>query len=193
MSDHDPGEATLLLRRWSEGDPSAEKRLYEMLYRELHGLARGHLRAGMGGLSLQPTALVNDAWLRLVETDKVGLRDRTHFLSLASRAMRCILIDHARRRNALKRGGRDVERVPLDAVVEALEERSADLAALGDALERLQTEDESLARVVELRFFGGLSMEEVAGALEVSKATAERRWRLARIWLRAELEPPDGD
>jgi RNA polymerase sigma factor (TIGR02999 family) len=126
--------------------------------------------------------------MRLVDVDKIGMNGRGHFLSLASRAMRCILIDHARRRKAQKRGGEN-ERVPLDAVVDAFEERSADLVALGDALDALEVQDERLARVVELRFFGGLAMDEVADTLDVSKATAERSWRLARIWLRARLDP----
>jgi RNA polymerase sigma factor (TIGR02999 family) len=180
------GAATVLLRRIAAGDGQASDELYSLVHDELLAIARAHMRGQGDGHTLQATALVNEAWLRLREPDGSGWDGRAHFLSVASRAMRSALIDHARRRKADKRGG-ERQRMPLDAVVDYHRERNVDLIALDDALRRLAELDERQARVVELHTFGGLTMQEAAEVLGVSLATAERTMRAARAWLRAEL------
>lgn len=182
----DAGSATVLLRRVGEGDASARASLFDLVYGELHRLARGHMRHQAPAHTLQPTALVHEAWMRLVDPD-AAWKDREHFLSVASRAMRSVLVDHARRRGAKKRGG-ELARIPLDQALDLYQERAQDLVGLDAALEKLFSEDAELGRVVELRFFGGLAMPEVAKVIGASLSTAERQWRLARAWLRAELD-----
>lgn len=181
------GHVTRLLRQASDGDEAAEQHLYESIYGELRRLAHAHMRKAPGQ-TLQPTALVHEAWLRLVQAElhRAEYRDREHFLVVASRAMRSALIDHVRRRKTQKRGGQ-MERVSLDVVIELHEERGVDLMELDEALGRLEAEEPRQGRVVSMRFFGGLSLTEVARALEISRATAYRDWELARIWLREEL------
>jgi RNA polymerase sigma factor (TIGR02999 family) len=187
------GDVTHLLRRASEGDGGAARELYESIYGELHRLARAHMNGDVPGQTLQPTALVNEAWLRLAKAASAenGYRDREHFLSVASRAMRSALVDQARRRTAEKRGG-DRARVPLEVAIELYEERGVDLLALDDALERLATDEPRQSQVVELRFFGGLTLPEVASTIGISRATVDRDWSLARIWLREELRAEAG-
>ena len=183
------GEATRLLSRVSEGDERAADDLLALLYAELHEIASRLMDGQREGHTLQPTALVNEAWLKLAVPVREGDWDgHAHFLRFAARAMRSVLIDHARGRNRAKRGGSQAARVPLDAVLHAAEDRVHDLLAFDEALASLERLDPELARVVELRFYGGLAIAEIAHVLGVSVPTAERRWRTARVWLRATLE-----
>jgi RNA polymerase sigma factor (TIGR02999 family) len=187
MSGPDVEPVTRLLRRMSGGDAGAANELLPLLYDELHALAERLMRTPGAGRTLQPTALVNEAWLRLGEAgDGAGFEGRTHFLGVAAKAMRSVLIDQARRRASLKRGGAG-ERVPLESVLELFDDRASDVLALDEALTRLETLDPELARLVELRFFGGLSVEETARALGKSEPTVVRGWRVARLWLQREL------
>lgn len=184
-----PGDITLLLQRSAGGDDEAAHELYQQVYGELHGMARAYMGAGANGHTLQPTALVNEAWLRMAhvaDADEGSWQDRKHFLAVAARAMRSALVDHARRRNADKRGG-NRGRIPLEIAIDLYQRDGVDLLELDDALERLASDEPRQARVVELRFFGGLKLEEIADALEVSAATVDRAWRMARIRLREEL------
>ena len=181
------GRATLLLQRWCSGDEGAGEELAPLVEAELRRLARGHLRGALDG-TLQPTALVNEAWLRLMRADELEFASRGHFYALASHAMRSLLVDHARRKNAERRGGGRA-RITLDERLDGdAGPEDIDVLAIHEALERLSELDEELGRLVELRFFGGLEMEAVAAALGLSKRTAERRWRAASAWLRDELE-----
>jgi len=180
------GEITGLLDRVSAGDTEAEGRLFDLIYRELHDEARRQMNRQKADHTLRTTALVHEAYLRLARLEDVRWDNRRHFLAVAARAMRSVLVDHARKRGAAKRGAGKVGR-PLDEVVLAFEERSADLLALDAALERLAGGDEAAAKVVELRFFGGFAMSEVARILGISLRQAERRWSFARAWLRKEL------
>jgi len=176
---------TELLRRAADGEECGEE-LYALVYDHLRSMASAQMRGAQGGMTLQPTALVHEAWLRLGASSG-DWRDREHFMAVAARAMRYALVDRIRRREAQKRGG-GVERVELDDAVSAFEERSIDLVGLHEALELLAARDERQARIVELRFFGGMTLEETARAVEVSVATAERSWDLARAFLRHHLE-----
>lgn len=183
------GEVTALLRAWQSGDADAEDSLLPMIYDELRRRAASCLIGERPGHTLQPTALVHEAYLRLIDQEQSGWRDRAHFFAIAARLMRQILVDHARRRDSAKRGGGRPP-VPIDAVeVPALEaaEGSLDLASFDDALDGLATFDPEGAKLVELRFFGGLSIEETAEALGVSRPTVVRRWRAVRAWLYGEL------
>lgn len=179
-----PGEVTQLLRHAQGGSREAEARLYELLRNELRRLADVQMR-GRPGHTLQPTALIHEAWLALFRSER-DYASREHFLAFAARAMRSVLVDHARRHGRQKRGG-DRERVPLDQALEIYARTPSDLLALDDALARLAGEDERQARVVELRFFAGMTIEETARALSVSAATVERDWKLARVWLERSL------
>ncbi len=176
--------ATRLVGRLAAGDARAADELFPLVYAELHEIARRALDGQAAVHTLQPTALVNEAYLRLAGGSEWS--GRAHFLGVAAKAMRSVLIDHARRKAALRRGG-SAERQPLDLVVEGLEQEAPDLVALDAALERLARQDQELARLVELRFFGGLSMDEVASALGLSVATAQRRWTVARLWLQRDM------
>lgn len=173
----------MLLRRLADGDGGARVRLVELLYGELRALAAAQLR-GTRGETLRPTALVHEAWLRLAGADDFS--DRRHFFAVAAKAMRSVLVDHVRAKRTQKRGGGE-EASPLDETVAFLEGNDTDLLDLNDALAELEREDAELARLVELRFFGGLSHEEIAGAEGTSLSTIERRWRLARAWLARRL------
>ena len=179
---------TLLLNRMAAGDASAADALMPRLYGELHELAENLMKRHGARHTLQPTALVHEAWMRLTGG---AYSDREHFAAVAARAMRSVLVDHARRRGSQKRGG-DQGRLPLDEAAALFDENGPDLLALDEALGRLSTVDPELARIVELRFFGGLTVEEVAKALGSSTATVTRAWRVARLWLARELEGPAG-
>ncbi len=178
---------TALLFRWREGDTAALDQLVPMVYDELRRLARAHLRAEQNP-SLQPTALVHELYLRLAESDRMIVRDRTHFFALSARVMRRVLVDHARRRLADKRGG-GVTIIGLEAIMEPARPPGVDVLVIDEALDQLMSVDARLCRVVELRFFGGLNIDETAEALEVSTATVERDWAMAKAWLFRRLSP----
>jgi RNA polymerase sigma factor (TIGR02999 family) len=182
-----------LLRAWSEGDEGALDRLVPLVDAELRRLARGYMARERRGHTLQTTALVNEAFVRLVDARGVRWQDRAHFLGISARLMRRVLVDHARARGSRKRGG-DLQRVTLDRLEERLTvspEPDLDVVALDRALEQLAAVDERKSRVIELRFFGGLSVEETAEVLHLSYDTVKRDWRLAKLWLLRELESVD--
>jgi RNA polymerase sigma-70 factor (ECF subfamily) len=181
-----PGEATRLLHALDARDPSAAERLFPIVYDELHALAAGYFLKQPPDHTLQPTALVNEAFLRLVDQTRIQWQSRAHFLAVAARAMRQILIDHARRRAAAKRGG-DLCRVTMREDVTPIADSDPEMLDLDEALKRLAAMDERQSGIVELRFFGGMTVEEVSHVLEVSKTTVETEWRMARAWLRREL------
>jgi RNA polymerase sigma factor (TIGR02999 family) len=183
--DGSPEAVTTLLLNWRKGDKDALDRLVPLVYDELRRVARARLK-GERAHSLQTTALVHEAYIRLVDLDRMTLHGRTHFFALSARLMRQILVDHARRRRAGKRGG-DVTIVGLDEVSPAVKTSTVDLLALDEALDRLAMVDERLCRVVELRFFAGLNIDETAEALEVSTPTVERDWAVAKAWLHSRL------
>jgi RNA polymerase sigma-70 factor (ECF subfamily) len=182
-------EVSVLLRAWSEGDQSALDQLIPIVYAELHRLARRHLRRERSDHSLQTTALVNEAYMRLVDYKRMQWQDRAHFFAVSSQAMRRILVDHARRHN-IKRGG-NVQHVSLEEAVIVGGEEEIDLVALDRALTGLARMDPRKAQVVEMRFFGGLSVEETAEVLRVTPMTVKRDWRAAKAWLCRELAGPD--
>jgi RNA polymerase sigma factor (TIGR02999 family) len=181
-----PGEATVLLRRMRAGEARAADELLPIVYAELHRLARRAMASRPPGHTLQTTALLNEAWLRLAQSQGASWEDREHFLAVAARAMRSVLVDHARRRGALRRSGPG-ERVDLDRVVTLLEESATDLVALDAALEELAAMNAELARIVELRFFGGLKHPAIATVLDVPLRRVERGWAAARAWLHARV------
>jgi RNA polymerase sigma-70 factor, ECF subfamily len=180
-----PAEVTQLLRAWSGGDSGALDRLTPLVVHELKRIAGRHLRAERGEHTLQTTALVNEAYLRLIDVTKVRWQDRAHFFAICARIMRRILIEAARARMAGKRGG-EALRVTFDEALPATG-REAEFIALEDALTELAAFDERKARVIELRFFGGLSVQETAHVLQISEHSVHRDWRLARSWLLREL------
>jgi RNA polymerase sigma-70 factor (ECF subfamily) len=183
-----PQDVTALLLAWRAGDASAAERLLPMVYDELHRQAARAMWREDAAHTLQATALVNEAYLRLVDQRRVEWKSRAHFFGIAAQAMRRVLVDHARGRLAEKRGG-TMQRVTLgDAGAAASGDADLDVLALHDALERLAAIDPDQARLVELRYFGGLGIEETADALGVSGATVKREWAVARAWLRRELE-----
>jgi RNA polymerase sigma factor (TIGR02999 family) len=187
MSDADPSNGvTELLHRWNQGDREAMDRLMPIVYDELRRLAAGYLKGERPGHTLQPTALVHEAYLRLVRQDRVEWQNRAHFFGIAARMMRRVLVDHARRRQAEKRDSGGF-RLTIQ-VGEALEvPRDPELLELDQALGRLERLDAEQARVVELRFFGGLTVEETATVLGISTATVKREWRTAKAFLRTEI------
>ena len=178
-------EVTQLLARWSAGDPAAREALVPLVYNELRRLARRCL-AGQPQQTLQSTALVHEAYLRLVGQDSLTAGSRSHFLAIAARLMREILVDHARSRGAAKRGANCIT-ITFDEAVALPQRRELDLVALDDALKILAGMDARQSQIVDLRFFGGLSIEEAAEMLEVSPATVKREWATARLWLQREL------
>ena len=183
-----PGEVTRLLLAWNAGDHAALERLMPLVYAELRQLAERHFRRERPGHTLQPTAIVHEAYFRLIDQTRVTWKNRGHFLAIASQAMRRILIDHARGRGAEKRGGQ-AERVTLDPAIASPEPaREVDVLALDEALERLKILDAGQAQVVELRFFGGLTIEEAAEVMAISPSSAKRDFRSAKAWLYRELE-----
>lgn len=179
-------EFTELLLAWSGGDELAQQKLIPLVYEELRRVARRYMRGERAGHTLQTTALVHEAYLRLLESRRVRWKNRSHFMAVSAQLMRRILVDFARSRTALKRGG-DVPRVPLDETLHGGAKSALDFEALDDALEALSSFDARKARVVELRFFGGLNFEETAHILDVSTDTVRRDWKLARAWLLREL------
>ena len=187
----DPGdEITQLFRQMSAapgGQQALLERLLPLVYRELRRQAAGYLRKERAGHTLQPTALVHEAYLRLIDQRDVRWENRAHFFGIAAQAMRRILVDHARGRRRVKRGGAD-QRVTLTEGALVVEQRSVDVLDLDAALERLAALDPRQARVVELRYFGGLSVEETAEVLDISPATVKREWSMAKAWLSAELK-----
>jgi RNA polymerase sigma factor (TIGR02999 family) len=184
-----PGDArndrdvTSLLHVWSDGEDNAFERLIPLVYDELHRMAIRYLKGERSNLTLQPTALVNEACIRLLGWDQVRWQNRGHFFGVSAQLMRRVLVDIARRRHAERRGAGVAVRVPLDEVDVAAKERDGDLVAIDEALEMLAAEDPRKARVVEMRFFGGLSVEETAQALGVSVRTVHNDWAFARAWL----------
>lgn len=178
-----PGDVTRLLEQWREGDAQAVDRLLPLVYEELRRLSAAYLRRERGNHTLQPTALVHEAYLRLVGKDHPQWHGRVHFLAVASQQMRRILVDHARSHGAVKRGG-EVEVVPFDEAVAYSQDKAATLLALDEALTALAEVDERKARIIELRYFAGLTLEEAAELLGVSTATVNNESRFARAWLR---------
>jgi RNA polymerase sigma factor (TIGR02999 family) len=189
----DGGEVTEALRAWSDGDADAFERVLPLVYEELHRIAARYLVGERSSISLQATALVNELCLRLLGWDAVHWQNRGHFFGVSARMMRRVLVDIARRRRAERRGGPNAVRVPLDAIDVAASEPSADVLAVDSALQRLALDDPRKAQVVELRFFGGLSIEETAEALGVSVRTVHSDWAFARAWLYRALSPVDAD
>ena len=179
-------DITGLLVAWGSGEREALDRLVPLVYQELRRLARRQMRRERVGDTLQTTALVNEAYLRLVDYERVRPRDRSHFLAIAAQAMRRILVERARSRRSSKHG-RGAQKVSLDEVADVSDERAAELVALDDALAAFAAIDPRKARLVELRYFGGLTIEETAEVLGVSTPTVERDWRTARIWLHREI------
>jgi len=179
-------DITDLLLAWSKGDQTALEKLTPLVYQELHRLARCYLRGEHSGHTLQTTALVHEAYLRLVEASRMRWQNRAHFFAVSAQLMRHILVDFARARRNLKRGG-GAEQVSLDEALTISPERSAELVALDEALTALARLDERQSKVVELRFFGGLTEAEIAEVLQVSPRTVSGDWNLARSWLLREL------
>ncbi len=178
---------TKLLLAWSAGERAALNELLPLVFDELHRLAHAYLRRERAGHTLQPTALVNEAYLRLVDQTNVHWQNRAQFFGIAANLMRQILVDHARQRMAEKRGGPAQQRLSLTQAERIGKQREVDVLALNEALDKLAAFDAQQGRVVELKFFGGLTIEEIAEVLESSHATVEREWKLARAWLRREL------
>jgi RNA polymerase sigma factor (TIGR02999 family) len=185
MASAPPQEVTQLLQTWSKGERSALEKLTPLVYRELHRLAHRYMGLENPGHTLQTTALVNEAYLRLVDSNATW-QNRAHFFAISAQLMRQILVDFARRHHQLKRGGQ-VNRVSLDEALVSAKVADADLVSLDDALKALAGVDPRKSQVVELRFFGGLSVEETAEVLKVSTDTVLRDWRLAKLWLLREM------
>lgn len=186
MAEPTPHEVTQLLLAWSEGDEAALDRLVSLVYAELRILAKRYMRRERPEHTLQATALINEAYLRLIDAKRVRWQDRAHFFGVAARLMRQILVDFARERGYQKRGGA-VRQVSLDEALVVGKKQDEDLVALDEALSALAETDLRKSQVVELRFFGGLSIEETAEALKVSPETVRRDWRLAKSWLLQKL------
>jgi len=187
----DPGDFTSLLERASRGDERAAELLVPVVYEELRSLAERFFAHEQPGHTLQPTALVHEAYLRLLGAQEIHWQNRAHFVGVAARAMRQVLVTHATRKKTAKRG-RGWTKVPLDDAVALFEDRSIDVLGLDEALDELASFDSRQSRVVELRFFGGLTTPEVARVLGVSSRTVEREWSLARAWLRLKIEGRTG-
>jgi RNA polymerase sigma-70 factor, ECF subfamily len=193
LRDGDPavGGVSILLRAWSDGDQKALEKLTPFVYDELRRLARRYMRRERPGHSLQTTALVNEAWMRLVDYKRMQWQDRAHFFAVSAQLMRRILVENARRHN-LKRGG-GVQHVPLDEALVMSGDRATDVVALDDAMNALARFDPRKVQVVEMRFFGGLSVEETAEVLKVAPVTVMRDWTTAKAWLHRELTRGTGD
>ena len=184
---HEPSETTVLLRAWADGDQAALDKLTPRVYRELQRLAHHFLQGERAGHSLQTTDLVHEAYLRLADVNHLQWQHRAHFYSVAAMLMRRILVDRARKSLTAKRGGRPVH-LELDEALDVAENRDRDLVALDDALVAFAAQDSRKARVVELRYFGGLSVAETAEVLQISEETVMRDWKFARAWLLAEIQ-----
>jgi RNA polymerase sigma factor (TIGR02999 family) len=181
-----PEVVTRLLLNWSQGDETALDQLMPLVYAELHRLAASYLSRERSNHTLQPTALVNEAYLRLIDQNSVAWQNRAQFFGIAAQMMRRILVNHARDRHADKRGG-DAIRLSLDDAISFFEQRDVNLVALSDALEELAKLDLRQSQIVELRFFGGLTIDEVAEHLHASPATIKREWTTAKLWLLREI------
>ena len=180
-------EISQLLIKWGNGDEAALETLTPLVYQELKRLASNYLRKERPGHTLQPTALVNEAYLRLADQRNMKWQNRAQFYGIAAQLMRRILVDHARLKYAEKRGGADQQRLSITSAGEISDTPNLDLLAVHEALEELATFDPQQARIVELKFFGGLSIEETAEVMSVGHATVERDWRMARAWLQRKL------
>jgi RNA polymerase sigma factor (TIGR02999 family) len=187
MNDEKPGEITQLLHEWKEGNREAFDRLMPLVYNDLRNIATGLMRRERSGHTLQPTALLHELYFRLAQQRRVGIGDRGHFYTFAAKLMRMILVDHARAHNAQRRGGPNV-RAPLSDELPWLGNRNSDLLDLNRALDRLEQIDTRKARMIELRFFLALTVDEIADVLEVSKATVDRDLKFIRGWLYRELK-----
>ena len=181
-----PPEVSLLLHAWSNGDQTARDKLLPLVYGELRQMARRYMEGQHPGHTLQTTALIHEAYLWLVDQKNVQWQNRAHFFGVAAKAMRSILVDYARTKHAAKRGG-ELQQVSLEEAATISTERTAEVVALDDALQNLAAFDPRKSQVVELRYFGGLTVEETAEVLHVSPETVARDWRLARTWLLREL------
>jgi RNA polymerase sigma factor (TIGR02999 family) len=180
-------EITVMLRKWSEGSQEALNDLLPLVYDELHKRARQYLRRERSDHTLQPTALIHEAYLKLAGQNNMTWQDRSHFFAISANVMRRILVDHARAKHRDKRGGDDIK-IPLEeAALVINKEKDVNLIALDEALNRLAALDEQQSRIVELRYFSGLSLEETAEALSISRSTAARDWAMAKAWLHREL------
>lgn len=183
-----PEGVTQLLVDWSNGDQKALDKLMPLVYSELRRLASNYLRRERAGHTLQPTALVNEAYLKLIDQRHAKWQNRAQFFGVSAQLMRRILVDHARQHQAAKRGGSDQQRLSITSAERLVKRPELDLLALHEALEELATLDPQQERIVELRFFGGLSIEETAEVLGIGHATVERDWKMARAWLRRKLD-----
>lgn len=186
MSPSNSPDVTRLLVAWSHGDQAAQEALIPLIYEELRRLARHYMRNESPGHTLQTTALVNEAYLKLVNHKEANWQSRAHFFAVSAQSMRHILVDLARSRGRLRRGG-DSPKLSLDEALVFTPDRASELVALDDALTALAQLDERKSRIIEMRFFGGLSIEETAEVLKLSHATVEREWKRARAWLQVEM------
>jgi RNA polymerase sigma-70 factor (ECF subfamily) len=187
MSASQPDEVTQLLVRWSEGDSSAIEQLTPLVYQELRRLAHNHIQHERGGHTLQTTALVHEAYLRLVDQKNIRWQNRAHFFAVSAQVMRHILVDYARKKRSAKRGF-DAQKVTLDDGAVVSKEQTAELLALDEALQSLGEIYPRRSKVVELRYFGGMNNKEAAEVLKISEASIERDWRFAKAWLYRELQ-----
>jgi RNA polymerase sigma factor (TIGR02999 family) len=188
--DETRGQTTRLLKAMHAGDPAAAERLLPLVYAELHRVANAYMRRERPDHTLQPTALINEAYLRLIQED-VDWNSREHFVGFAAQVMRRVLVDYARARNAQQRSGK-LERVELQDQLAISPDKLEQVLLLDEALERLEKTNPRQARVVELRYFGGLSIEQIGATLDIAPRSVKRDWALARIWLFEELKPRDG-
>ena len=184
MSSSDQRDLTILLREVSSGTADAPERLLELVYADLRRLASAYMKNERGDHTLQATALVHEAYMRLVDWKNVTWQNRAHFFAVAAQVMRKILIDHARKKRAGKRGG---QKIALDEAISYPDEKEFDILALEEALQNLEKLDKRQAKIVELRFFGGLSIEETAHVLDISDTTVKREWTFAKAWFQREL------
>jgi len=182
-----PAEITRILETLSDGDHTAAAELLPLVYSELRMLAGGYLRGERSGHTLQPTALVHEAYLKIISGKHEEWKDRTHFFRVAAASMRHILVNYARDRKRLKRGG-DYKRIPLDDALVMFEDSTHDMVSLDDCLTKLSEFDRRMGQVVELRYFGGLTTEETAEILNISKRTVEKDWNVAKLWLMREMD-----
>ena len=189
VMENDGGQVTQLLKAMRTGDPKAAEHLLPLVYAELHRLAKSHMRRERPDHTLQATALINEAYLRLVGED-VDWNSRAHFIGVAANVMRRVLVDYARTRNAEQRGG-GLQRVEMQDELAISPDKLDEVEQLDEALKKLEKEDPRQARVVELRYFGGLSVEQIGALLEIAPRTVKRDWAMARLWLFRELRPGD--
>jgi RNA polymerase sigma-70 factor (ECF subfamily) len=185
-----PQEITQLLMNWSQGDKAALDQLVPLVYPELRRLAKRHMDRESPAHTLQTSALINEAYLKLVDQQNVKWQNRAHFFAMAAQVMRHILVDHARTRNYAKRGG-GAPKLPLDEAAALTAQRAGQLIALDDALTDLASLDERKSQIIELRFFGGLSLEETAEVMKISPSTVQREWRAAKAWLHHTMSKAD--